>query len=114
MEVVFLVGGIIPDFGWPRERLGFWEDVRVGRHEVYIEYFYDDEEGDRDGKVCVDVYQGRKLVKTWWVGDVYTSRPVKKVRVVIDEKGIWERLDDIKDALLRHIRKSIQECGDVA
>jgi len=107
MNTEILDRGAVLTFGLPRR--GFWEEVKIGRYKVYIEYLYAVEEPHMR-EVLVDVYRARgkrwRLVRTWKAGEVCTS-PIK-IRARVG-RGALQRLDDIKDALLRHVLERVQE-----
>ena len=111
MTVELLESGPVLTFGLPNRR-GFWEEVKIGRYKVYIEYLYLSSavEEPHMREVLVDVYRARgkrwRLVRTWRAGEVQ-SWPVK-IRVRVG-RGALHRLDEIKDALLRHVLERVQE-----
>ena len=115
MNAQILGRGAILTFGLPN-RLGFWEEVKIGRYKVYIEYLYEAvEEEPHMREVMVDVYQGGegrrrkrwRFVRTWRAGEVRTKLALKAVRVRISKQA-RPRLDEIKDALLRHILERVE------
>ena len=111
MTVKLLESGIIPAFGYPNTRWGFWEDVRLGRYKVYIEYvYYSTHTSGHAAEVWVEVWTRDAYTETFYVGDVETkaSFSLAAVRAYISERA-RARIEEIKAALLRHVLERVQE-----
>lgn len=111
MKTKIIAGGIIPTFGWSKKKWMFWEDVRVSRYKVRIEYAYWEEDQHTE-EVRVHVYQGGDFVKSLHAGDIRTKLAVHEVRARISKRA-RQRIDEIKDALLRHVMESVQRHSDM-
>ena len=112
MTVELLESGAVLTFGIPSRR-GFWEEVKIGRYKLYIEYLYSAVEKEPHiHQVSVDVYRARgkrwRLVRTWRAGEVRTKLTMKAVRVRVG-RGALQRLDEIKAALQWFILDGVQQ-----
>ena len=110
MTVKIIQSGTIPAAGRPRA-WGFWEDVRVGRFKVYIDYVYLEtptaEEVTTD--VLANVYTTDfRFVGTWELGEVRTSPTFSEIRVRLSRRAL-QRLEEIKRALQCWILEGVQQ-----
>ena len=116
MTVKIIQSGIIPAGGRPRT-WGFWEDVRVGRFKVYIDYVYLDTEEEAEEvptDVLAHVYlPHNRLVGTWMVGEVHTSLIIREIRVRVSRRAL-QRLDEIMRALQWFILDGVQQHAENA